>query len=199
MNPEQKINNVSEKIITNESAQEVVSGEVISEEEKQAKAEKKVQAEIKNNEDIAKIKEEIMNQLGGQESKEGYPEGHIMNPQMLDKIAQLEAISHDTFEIIQDRYEKYIKDEQEGRHGQNSVTFNQKNLGKLLEEDSDSKEDIFAFDSEVIYGEGGWNRYTIDATGAVKLNSGTSATNTTGSKQYFDALRSKAKELGMDI
>lgn len=124
--------------------------------------------------------------------------GCIFDPELLHKIAQLEAISQDTFEFDQSRYEKYIKDEQEGRHRGYSVTSTQEKLKKLEEEGEDLKDVLY--ESEIIYGEGGWNRYKVDEdTGMIKLDSGKSATNTTGSKQYFEALRSKAKELGMDI
>lgn len=64
MNPEQKLgNNVREKI-TNESVHEVVPVEVVSEEDRQDIAEKKAQAEMKNIEDIAKVKEDILKQFG---------------------------------------------------------------------------------------------------------------------------------------
>lgn len=190
--------NGQEKIITNEVVQSAPK-QIVNEEEKQARIEESNQREKENIEKIKDLKQEILQQIENSESKEEYPEGHIMNANMLDKIAQLGAIDTDSLKFVQSRYDKYMQEEQNGKHGINSVTFNQKNLKQLLEEDPDSKEDIFAFDSNVIYGEGGWLRFEIDASGAVKLDSGISATNTTGSKQYFEALRSKAKELGMEI
>jgi hypothetical protein len=63
MNPEQKINNIQEKIITNESIQVVVPTESISEEDKQARVEEKTQKEKENNEQIEKIKEDILKQF----------------------------------------------------------------------------------------------------------------------------------------
>jgi len=52
MSQEQNINNVPEKIITNESVQEVVSTEIVSEEDKQAKVEKKIQNKIDDDKKI---------------------------------------------------------------------------------------------------------------------------------------------------
>lgn len=190
--------NGQEKIITNESVQEVIPTKVISEEDKQAKIKEKDQTEEENNKQIENVKQDILKKFENLESKEEYPEGHIMNSNMLDKIAQLEAISQDTFEFIQDRYDKYIEDELSGKHSGGSVTGNQEKIKELIKQGEDMEDALF--EADVIYGEGGWNRYVVDAdTGMVKLNSGKSATNTTGSKEYFDTLRSKAKELGMDI
>jgi hypothetical protein len=194
MNPEQKLgHNVQEKIITNESVQEVAPVEAISEEDKQANAEKKVQAEIQNNEEIAKKREEIMNQMGGQESKEGYSEGHIMNPQMLDKIAQLEAIDTTTGEFNQERYDDYINGQ--AKLGVYTVGENQKKLQKKIDAGKKIKD---YYNTEVIYGQGGWNRYPVDLnSGEVFLSRG--ASNTTGSPEYKAKLAQKAKELGIKV
>ena len=194
MNPEQKLgNNIQEKIINNESVKEVVSTEVISEEDKQAKAEEKAQKEEKNNEEIAKKREEIMNQMGGQESKEEYPEGHIMNPQMLDKIAQLEAIDTTTGEFNQERYDDYINGQ--AKLGAYTVGENQKKLQKKIDAGKKIKN---YYDTEVIYGQGGWNRYPVNQdTGEVFLSRG--ASNTTGSPEYKAKLAQKATELGIKV
>jgi len=191
-------NDSQEKIINKEVDKEVVSNGVANEEEQKIREEEKAQRESQNNQKIEAVKEEISKQFGNPESKDEYPEGHILNSNMLDRIAKLEAIDRDTFEIVQSRYEKYIQDEKNGKHGENSVSGNQEKIKKLIEQGEDLNDTLW--EAEIIYGEGGWNRYNIDSiTGMVKLNSGVSATNTTGSKQYFEALRAKAKELGMDI
>lgn len=63
MNLEKNINsNSQEKIITNESVQEVIPVEVISEEDKQAKVEIKAQREKEDSEQIEKIRNEILNE-----------------------------------------------------------------------------------------------------------------------------------------
>lgn len=123
--------------------------------------------------------------------------GYIFDPELLHKIAQLEAISPDTFEFDQSRYDKYIKDEQDGKHGERAVTSNQEKIKKLIDEGKTRQKALL--DGEIIYGQGGYNRYSFSNNGEIKLESGKVKTNTTGSQQYFDALRSKAKELGMDI
>ena len=69
MNLEQKINNVPEKITTNEPIQEVVLVEAISEEDRQFRAEDKAQKEKENNEEITKKREEILKYFN-QENKE---------------------------------------------------------------------------------------------------------------------------------
>jgi len=65
MNLEQNINNVPEKVITNESVQEVFPTKVISDEDKQAKVEEKTQKEKENNEQIEKVKEDILKSFNG--------------------------------------------------------------------------------------------------------------------------------------
>ena len=60
MKIEQSIDNGSGKIITNESVQEVVPIEVISEEDKQAKFEKKTQNKIDDDKKIDEIKKELI-------------------------------------------------------------------------------------------------------------------------------------------
>jgi hypothetical protein len=153
--------------------------------------------DTENGQKIESVKEEILKHF---EKKEEYPEGHIFNSQMLDKIAQLSAIStNDDHEFMQSVYDQYIKEEKEGKNGKNSVSYNQENLKKLIEDGYDSKEDIYQFDSEIIYGFGGWLRFKIDKSGSVRLESGQSATNTTGDKKYFQFLINKGKELGMDL
>jgi hypothetical protein len=63
MSQEQNINsNSQEKIITNESVQEVVPVEVISEEEKQAKVELKAQRKKEDSDQVEKIRNEILNE-----------------------------------------------------------------------------------------------------------------------------------------
>lgn len=193
MNPEQKINNVTENIKTNESIQELVSTEVISEEDKQAKIKEKVQKEKENNQEISKVREDLMKQFEGQESKEEYPEGHIMNPKMLDKIAQLEAIDTTTGEFNQERYDDYINGQ--AKLGSYSVGENQKKLQKKIDAGKKIKN---YYDTEVIYGQGGWNRYPVNQdTGEVFLSRGSS--NTTGSPEYKVKLAQKAKELGIKV
>lgn len=194
MNLEQSLNSSNqEKIINNESVEEVAPAEVVSEEDNQAKIELKAakielkaQKEKENNEQIAKIKEGIMNQLGGQESKEEYPEGHIMNPQMLDKIAQLEAISPSTLEFDQQRYDDYINSS-EG----NTIKKGQDEIKARLNEGKKPR-----YSNISIYGKGGWNRY--DATdGIVRLSRGSSVT--TGGPEYKTKLAQKARELGIKV
>lgn len=67
MNPEQNMNNVQEKIITNESVQEVVPNEVISEEDKQAKVEKKIQNKIDDDKKIYEIRKELIGENSNSE------------------------------------------------------------------------------------------------------------------------------------
>ena len=197
MNPEQKFgHNVQEETITNESVKEVAPIEVISEEDKQVQDEIKDQKEKENNKEITKKREEIMQQLGGIESKEEYPEGHILNSNILDKIAQLEAIDKDSLEFNQEKYDQFIEEEKNGTSG--PVIGNQEKIKRFVEEGDDLESSLS--EADVMYGIGGWNRYVVDAdTGMVKLDSGKSATNSTGDRSYFNALKAKAKELGMDI
>ena len=63
MNLEQNINNAQENTLPSESVQEVASVEVLSEEDKQAKVEEKAQKEKENNEEIEKVKEDILKQF----------------------------------------------------------------------------------------------------------------------------------------
>jgi hypothetical protein len=65
MSIEQSLNNNSkEKIATNKPVPEVVFTEVISDQDKQIKLQEKAQKEKENNEQIEKIKEDILKQFG---------------------------------------------------------------------------------------------------------------------------------------
>lgn len=115
----------------------------------------------------------------------------ILDEDLLDKIAQIEAIDVNTCEYSKDRKQEYISTE--SKRGNYSVTANQEKFKEMLELDG---EILDYSDAEVIYGQGGWNRYGIDSeTGTVKLLRGVS--NTTGSPEYLAAVEKKAKELGL--
>ena len=115
----------------------------------------------------------------------------ILDEDLLDKIAQIEAIDVNNCEYSADRKQEYISGE--AKRGNYSVTANQEKFKEMLEIDG---EILDYSDAEVIYGQGGWNRYGIDSdTGTVKLLRGVS--NTTGSPEYLAAVEKKAKELGL--
>lgn len=188
MKLEQSTNNVPEKIITNESVEEVVPIEVISEEDKQAKVEEKLQKEKENNDEIAKKREEIMNQMGEQESKEGYQEGHIMNPNMLDKVAQLEAIDWDTLEFSQKRYDNYFSS--------NFASVIEKNQKKLQSRIDLGKKPYYD-ETDTIMGLSGLNRYVVRENGILELARG--GLLESGNQEYKEKLYKKAKELGITV
>jgi len=126
------------------------------------------------------------NKNKGQESTESFPEGHIMDPKILDKIAQLEAISPSTLEFDQQRYDDYINSS-EG----NTIQKSQDEIKRRLNEGKKPN-----YDNVSIYGKGGWNRY--DATdGIVRLSRG--STVSTGTEEYKAKLAQKAKELGIRV
>ncbi len=136
-----------------------------------------------------KSKEEIGLVLESKEQVGKVPS--ILDEDLLDKIAQIEAIDVNTCESSEDRKREYISGEP--KRGSYSVTANQEKFKEMLELDG---EILDYSDAEVIYGQGGWNRYGIDSeTGTVKLLRGVS--NTTGSPKYLEAVEKKAKELGL--
>lgn len=115
----------------------------------------------------------------------------ILDEDLLDKIAQIEAIDVNSGEFSAERKQEYVSGE--AKRGSYSVTANQEKFKEMLELDG---EILDYSDAEVIYGQGGWNRYGIDSdTGTVKLLRGVS--NTTGSPKYLEAVEKKAKELGL--
>lgn len=127
------------------------------------------------------------------ESKEAFPENHILNPNMLNRIAQLEAISPETGEFSQERYDDYYNNQ--AKLVQYSVVANQQ---KIQEGINQGKELRRIRGVEVIYGQGGWNRYGIDMNdGTVSLLRGVSVTS--GSEKYQAALAAKAAELGLRV
>lgn len=115
----------------------------------------------------------------------------ILDEDLLDKIAQIEAIDVNSCEYSADKKQEYISGEV--KRGNYSVTANQEKFKEML----DMEGEILDYsEAEVIYGQGGWNRYGIDSdTGTVKLLRGVS--NTTGSPEYLAAVEKKAKELGL--
>ena len=139
--------------------------------------------------------DEIRNELMGEnENKEEFPEGHIMNLNMLDKIAQLEAINPDTSEFDQDRYDNYMNGQ--SKLGAYSVGENQKIIKEKIQQGKSLEKALLR--TEIIYGDGGWNRYRVDPfTGMVKLLRGVS--NTSGSGEYKAKLAEKAKEIGLVV
>ncbi|MEI7765116.1 MAG: hypothetical protein WCI93_00855 [bacterium] len=186
--------NVQEEIITNELAQEAVPKQVVSEEEKQAKANEKALKKLENDKQVEEQREKIMIQFDGQESKEEYPEGHILNSKTLGKVAQLEAIDPNTGEFNQERYDDYIN--MQPSLERRSVGENQKVIKEAME--GGKAFDRSLRDAEIIYGEGGMNRYGIDIrSGIVKLLRGSS--NTSGNPDYKTKLVQKAKELGIMV
>ncbi len=194
MKIEQILNtNTSETPKDVEANQLTVPVAVPSVEDEQKKAEEKEKKELENNKEIGAVREDIMKQF---ENKEGYAEGHIMNPKMLDKIAQLEAINPVTLEFNQERYDDYINDRD--NNGKCTVVEIQKKLKEIIERgDEDEIKDAY-YNSEVIQGKGGYNRYPVNEdTGEVFLSRGRS--NTTGTPAYKAKLAQKAKELGLKI
>lgn len=136
-----------------------------------------------------KSKDEINSVLESNEQIAKNPS--ILDEDLLDKIAQIEAIDVNNCEYSADRKQEYISGE--AKRGNYSVTANQEKFKEMLEIDG---EILDYSDAEVIYGQGGWNRYGIDSdTGTVKLLRGVS--NTTGSPEYLAAVEKKAKELGL--
>lgn len=127
------------------------------------------------------------------ESKESFSENYILNPNMLGKIAQLEAISPETGEFSQERYDDYYNNQ--AKLAQYSVAANQQKIQDGL---AQGKELRRIRGVEVIYGQGGWNRYGIDMNdGGVSLLRGVSVTS--GSEKYQAALAAKAAELGLKV
>lgn len=189
MSKEQNLNsNSQEEIINNESVPEVVHTEVVSEEDKQAKIIEKAQKEKENNEQIAKVREDLMKQFENSESKEEYPEGHIMNPNMLDKIAQLESIDWDTLESSQKKYDDYI-------NGQLSRIIG--NNQKKLQANIDLGKKPKYYDADTILGIGGLNRYVVRDNGIIELARGGMVES--GDNEYKEKLAQKAKELGIKV
>ncbi len=129
------------------------------------------------------------------ESKETFSEVKITDPDLLEKIAQLEAIDS-SGNFNQEKYAKYLADEVAGKHGNSSVTQNQKKALEAIAE-GESIED-FGYTLDTIYGEGGWNRYAIDAmTGEIKLSE--AKDQASGGEQYREILKAKARELGIKV
>lgn len=144
--------------------------------------------------EIEAVKERVESEINAitLESKETLVKPlSILDQNLLDKIAQIEAIDVNTYEYSEDRKQEYISTE--SKRGNYSVTANQEKFKEML----DIEGEILDYsDAEVIYGQGGWNRYGIDSeTGTVKLLRGVS--NTTGSPEYLAAVEKKAKELGL--
>lgn len=170
MSIEQSLNtNSQEKIINNEVVSNENTVEVVSEEDKQAKIEEKNQKEKENNEQIEKVKEDLMKQF---ESNE-FGESRIDNPKILDMIAEIEY-SH-----IEDKEMK-------------EMMIN--NWKRMV--DNQYKEVLQDFEDDgmmgVIYGNAGWDRFQIGEDGKVRL------INDNNLKANGGSLK-KAKELGMEI
>lgn len=195
MSIEQNIsNNDQKKIITNEVTREVVPPKITSPEDQGDEDALKIQKKQEQAQQVQDKRAEVMGKFEGQEEKEKYPEGHILNPDMLDKIAQLEAIDPNTGEFNQERYEDYINSQ--ARLGSYTVGENQKRINEAIQSGKELKKALRRV--EVIYGQGGWNRYPINEdTGEVFLSRGIS--NTTGSPEYKAKLAQRAKELGIKV
>ncbi len=129
----------------------------------------------------------------GVESKESFPEGHILHPDTFKKIAQLEAIGEDGG-FSQDRYDKFIADENNpAKSGERGVLKNQQRLQGILERDGEI--DRFDYLESVIFGRGGWNRYGIDAEGRVFARRDVM----TGPAEYKAKLEARALEYGFGV
>ncbi len=140
----------------------------------------------------------LNNQDKNLEVKKEFPDGHIMNPNMLDKIAQLEAIDWNTLEFKKEKYDNYINEQK--KLGAFTVGENQRKIQEFLDKGKTIEKSIDKANLEPIYGMGGLNRYIInsmDGNGTVKLSRGSS--NTSGSVEYKAKLAEKAKELGIKV
>lgn len=169
MNLEQNTNdNVQEKIINNEIVSEAPA-KVISEEKRQAKIEEKTKKDKDNDENIAKIKENLIKHF---ESSD-FGEARIDNPKILDMIAEIEYCH------IEDKEMK-------------EMMIN--NWKKMV--DSQYKEALQDFEDDgmmgIIYGNAGWDRFQVGEDGKVRL------INDSNLKANKEAIN-KAKELGMEI
>lgn len=188
MGLEQNLNKNSEEgIKTNEVVVETVPVIVPSTEEKEAKVEEKKQKEEKNNKEIEEKRKEILQKFEEQETKNEFPEGHVMNPKMLEKIAQLEAIDPDTLEFNQQRYDAYLSSS-EG----NTIKTSQDDYNKRINEGKKPRND-----NVTIYGKGGYNRYSATEKFIVKLDTG--HTVSSGKPEYRQKLAEKAKEFGLEV
>ncbi|MCX6755684.1 MAG: hypothetical protein NT068_04095 [Candidatus Nomurabacteria bacterium] len=163
--------------------------------------EKTVEVDTKltqNAEEIIEVKTESAKEIEevkgveSKETKQEFSENYILNPKLLDKIAQMEAIHPETLEFDQQRYDDYINGQ--AKLGNYSVGVNQNKVRDALA----TGKSIRRARTEPIYGQGGWNRYGIDGeSGEVKLLRGVS--NTSGSEEYKIKLAEKAKELGFKV
>lgn len=158
------------------------------------------QAKNEAAEQITALNAELQQEMNGvtgktenaNEAKEEFPENHIMNSKILDKIAQLEAIDPITGEFNQERYDDYINSE--SKRGSYSVTANQEKIKEAL----DMGDSIGDIDTEIIAGVGNVNRYVASAIdGTIALSRG--ASNTSGSEFYKQKLAQKATELGFKV
>lgn len=167
-----------------ENNEAVKSVDVPSEEELQAKEAVKAENKIADEKKIDELKNELMNEV---ESKDEFPEGHLMNPKTAINIAQLEAIDWDTLEFSQEKYDQYV----------NSSEFAtiQKGIEDTKKRISEGKKP--RYDEICIYGKGGYNRYGFYNDGKVKLDRGNTVTS--GTEKYTEKLLQKARELGFGI
>ncbi len=139
----------------------------------------------------------------GLKTKELLASGKILDPELINKLAQIEAIDPNspTFEFKQDRYDSFIRNDK--RNPINSLTANQNEFKKLIDNNELLSESMIMRAHRkggVIAGNGNYNRYGVDSkTGELTLISGTSKTNTSGSPEYFKFLKEKAKELGVNL
>jgi ParB-like chromosome segregation protein Spo0J len=146
-------------------------------------------------EEIAKLRQEIATHLdggtieSGMENKEGLSENNILNPNILDKVAQMEAIDPATGQFSQERYDDYMNNQ--SKLGTYSVGENQKRAQEAV----DMGDEMDMVDFEAIYGVGGMNRYMVDQEGNVHLSRGGDVAS--GGELYKTALLNKARELGI--
>ncbi len=136
MNVELNIKSSPEKVITNESAQEILPIKVINEEDKQAKIELKAQKEIENNEQIKKTRENLLSKFEGGEIKEGvsfvfeqYPE--LANIGTLEQYSNyLETIFPDSkvknivYHGTREKFDSFDKSKIGLNYGKLSLGFN---------------------------------------------------------------------------
>ncbi len=141
--------------------------------------------------ELQKTLEQQMNgtQEASLEQKSEFPENHILNPNILDKVAQMEAIDPATGQFSEERYNDYVNNQ--SKLGNYSVIENQ----KKAQEGIDMGDDMDMIDFEAIYGVGGMNRYMVDQEGKVHLSRGGDVAS--GGEVYKTALLNKAKELGI--
>jgi hypothetical protein len=125
------------------------------------------------------------------EKKESIKKTLISDSNLLEKIALIEAIDPSDNRFNESRYNDYKNSERQ--RGDYSVTENQKRTKEAMEIE---EKIVYSDFTEPIYGAGGFNRYVIEAmTGEVTLKRGGDVT--TGSPEYLETVKKKAKELGL--